>query len=244
MSIIALLSAKGGVGKTTTAVNLAALSAAAGLSTLIIDLDPQGASSHLLRIKTTEGLKAKRFWSGKADVDELIRASDIAGLDVLPATDSLRRADAVLEDLDHPRRRLAGIVDSLVGWERIILDCPPGLGLLSENILRAADLVLVPVAPSPLALRMLAPLTALAAGAAGRVRPFVSMARGKETAIAELRAAWPQTLSTAIPLARMVEESAAERHPVALQAPRSRVALAYRRFQREIESILTSQAET
>jgi len=241
VKIIALLSAKGGVGKTTTAVNLAALCARAGKATLLIDLDPQGASGHLLRIRPAEGLKAKRFWSGKADIDELIRASDVEGLDVLPAADSLRRAEAVLEDLDHPRRRLVGIVGDLTGWERVVFDCPPGLGLLSENVLRAADLVLVPVAPSPLALRTLAPLAALAGKDAVKLRPFVSMARGDKAVVAELRASWPNTLVAAIPVAEVVEESAVARSSVALHAPRARVAQAYRRLHAEVEVILAGQ---
>lgn len=238
MHLIALLSAKGGVGKTTAAVNLAALSAAGGKRTLLIDLDPQGASGHLLRIRAADGVKARRFWTGKADLDELIRAADVDGLDVLPAADSLRRAEAVLEHLDRPKRRLAGIVDGLDGWERIVFDCPPGLGLLAENVLRAADLVLVPVAPSPLALRTLAPLGELAGARIDRLRPFLSMARVGGTVEAELRAAWPATLATVVPASEVVEESAAVRLPVALHAPRSRVARAFRSLLRDVEAAL------
>jgi chromosome partitioning protein len=240
MDAIALLSAKGGVGKTTAAVNLAALSAIGGRRTLLIDLDPQGASGHLLRIRASEGLKARRFWTGRAELDELIRASDIPGLDVLPAADSLRRAEAVLEHLDRPRRRLAGIVEGLDGWDRVIFDCPPGLGLLSENALRASDLVLVPVAPSPLALRTLAPLAELARSQAGRLRPFLSMDRGGDAIRKELFALWPASLASIIPLAEVVEESAVARLPVSLHAPRSRVALAYRKLLAEIDGILAA----
>ncbi len=238
ITTIALLSPKGGVGKTTSAVNLAAQSALAGRRTLLIDLDPQGASGHLLRIHPADGVKARRFWSGKADLDELIRAADIDRLDVLPAADSLRRAEAVLEDLDRPKRRLAGIVEDLDGWDRIVLDCPPGLGLLAENVVRAADLILVPVAPSPLALRTLAPLVELAGGRANRLRPFLSMSRGENAVSQELRTAWPHTLVTAIPAAEVVEEAALARVPASLHAPRSRVAQAYRDLLHEVETIL------
>ena len=127
MKIIALLSAKGGVGKTTTAVNLAALCARAGKATLLIDLDPQGASGHLLRIRPAEGLKAKRFWSGKADINELIRASDVEGLDVLPA--AIPVAEVVEESavarssvaLHAPRARVAQAYRRLHAEVEVIL---------------------------------------------------------------------------------------------------------------------------
>jgi chromosome partitioning protein len=243
MDIIALLSAKGGVGKTTAAVNLAALSARGGRRTLLIDLDPQGASGHLLRIRAADGVKARRFWTGKADLDEMIRAADVDGLDVLPAAASLRRTEAALEGLDRPRRRLSGIVEGLVDWDRIVLDCPPGLGLLAENILRTADLVLVPVAPSPLALRTLAPLAELAGCHRGRLRPFLSMSRGRSAVEAELRAAWPATMASVIPVAEAVEESAAARLPVSLHAPRTRVARAFRSLLGEVEAALAGQGK-
>ena len=238
MDVLALLSAKGGVGKTTTAVNLATQYALQGRRTLLIDLDPQGASGHLLRISGDDGVKARKFWNGRGDLEPLIKAADIPGLDVLPASDSLRKTESVLDGLDRSKRRLEELLDRLEGWERVVIDCPPGLGLVSENVVRAAQVVLVPVTPSALALRTLEPLGALARQYAGRLRPFVSMSRGESTVLTSLRQAWPQTLVTAIPLAPVVELAAHDRVPVVVGASRTRIAQAYRDLLAEVELIL------
>lgn len=244
MAVIALLSAKGGVGKTTAAVNLAALWAATGHDTLLIDLDPQGAAGHLLKIHASGAVKAKRFWSGRADAEAQVRASDFDRLDVLPADDSLRRAEAVLEDIGKSRRRLADLLARLTGWTRIVIDCPPGLGLIAENAIRAADLALVPVAPSALAVRVLEPLSDLAGNRNGKLRPFVSMLRGNSNFLDELRLAHPATLSATIPSAAVAESAARSRLPVVAHAPRSPLARAYRALLAESEALLTAEGTT
>ncbi len=244
MRTIALLSPKGGVGKTTTAVALAVRLAMLGHRTLLIDLDPQGAAGHLLRVRPAAPVKAKRFWDGDAEWEDLVRAADVPGLDVLPAATSLRRTEVVLEGLTHPRWRLDAQLDGLAGWDRVVLDCPPGIGLLVENVVRAADLVLVPVPPSPLALRTLPALATLAGHRADRLRPVVTMARGASKVISELRRTWPSTLATVVPYAEVVESAAAERTCVLLSAPRSRVAMAYRALASEVESALAATAPT
>ncbi len=242
MRTLALLSPKGGVGKTTTAVALAVRLAALGQRTLLIDLDPQGAAGHLLRVRPAAPVKAKRFWDGGAEWEDLVRAADVPGLDVLPAATSLRRTEVVLEGLAHPRWRLDAQLDGLAGWDRVVLDCPPGSGLLVENLMRAADLVVVPVPPSQLALRTLPALAQLAGHRAERLRPVVVMARGAHPVSTELRRTWPSTFATVVPFAEAVESAASARTSVMLSAPRSRVAMAYRALATEIEAALAATA--
>lgn len=154
MKVIASAAAKGGVGKTSIAVNLAVLAARHGHRTLLWDLDPQGAATHCLRVGTRIKGGAARVLGGKRDVSGLVVDSLIDGLSVLPADPTLRTAEAVLVERRWPDRAIRKLLRPLGGdHDLVILDCPPGLGLLAEAAFAAADLVLTPIVPSPLAVR-------------------------------------------------------------------------------------------
>lgn len=154
--IIAVYSLKGGVGKTTIAVNLAW--AAATLSsrrTLLWDLDAQAAATWILG-HDAGGPKAEKTILGDMHPEKLVRATDIPRLDLLPADASLRGLDIAFHELDK-KKRVAKLAQRLArDHDRILIDCPPGLSDTSDQILRAADLVVVPVIPSPLSRRALA----------------------------------------------------------------------------------------
>jgi chromosome partitioning protein len=153
--ILAIYNAKGGVGKTTIGVNLAWASAAlAKRKTLLWDLDAQGAASFILgQDAPVKGARARI--TRDADVGGLIRPSNIEGIDLLPADDSLRTLDQAFYELGK-RKRLARIAEGLArDYQTIVIDCPPGLADTSDQILRAADIVVVPVIPSPLSQRSL-----------------------------------------------------------------------------------------
>lgn len=153
--IIAVYSAKGGVGKTTLAVNLGWASATLSKRrTLLWDLDPQGGASYILRSDPV-GSEVRTRIVNKRDLSALVKASDVENLDILGADPSLRHLDRDFHSLDK-RRRLAKLAESLAAdYNRVIIDCPPGLTDTSDQILRASDLVVVPVIPSPLSQRAL-----------------------------------------------------------------------------------------
>lgn len=154
MKIIACYSNKGGVGKTALAVNLAHGLAVRGKRVLLCDLDPQGASSFYFRVKASSKLKDEKFFRDVERFTAAIRESDFQNLDILPANMTFRDFDVFLSRMKNTRSRLKKALQAVdADYDVIVLDCPPNISTLSENIFAAADLVLVPVIPTTLAER-------------------------------------------------------------------------------------------
>src|ERR1700760_4643946 len=125
MKIVAVTNIKGGVGKTTTAINLAFLSAAAGRATLLWDLDPQGAATYTLRCESQEHASAKKLVAGKRELPELLVPSGYENLDVLPSDFSYRNFDLHLNAHKHPTERLLKMSRALRDvYAMLLLDCP------------------------------------------------------------------------------------------------------------------------
>ncbi len=235
MQILAVTNVKGGVGKTTTAVNLAWLSAAGGERTVLWDLDPQGAASWLLHEGELEATKVRKLVSGKRELPEVVVATAYPHLDLLPSDPSYRGFDAALAERRRPTERLLKMSRPLAETHaRLVLDCPPGLSLLTENVLRAADAVVVPLLASPLSVRMLEQLDAFVAAEGWedvRLLPFFSMVDRRKSlhaeVIDEVRRRFPDVLATEVPYWSEIERMTRRRAPLPAYAPGSAAARVY-----------------
>jgi chromosome partitioning protein len=244
--VLATYNIKGGVGKTSAAVNLAYLAAQAGHRTLLWDLDPQAASTFLFRVQPKVQGGGRGLVRLRTVVSEQIKGTDHEHLDLLPADFSYRHLDLALDSFNRPTSRLGRVLEPLQDeYDYIFLDCPPSISLVSESVFDAADVLLVPIIPAALSLRTFEPLTQLAAGGkdAPAVLAFWSMTKGRRRrhrrALAELAESNQLTvLETAIPSSEEIEEMGEERNPVGVFAPRSRAAIAYAELWAEVEGRL------
>lgn len=223
MATVAVYSVKGGVGKTTLAANLAWCSASISCrETLLWDLDASGGAAFLLGVDPKKKKRATSVFSQERDPHKLIRNTEYSRLDVLPADESIRALDRQLMKIGK-RKRLAKLGAGLgKKYDRIVLDCPPVLNELSTQIMRAADLVIVPLPPSPLSARAFE-LVAEEVKSTGKphppILPVLSMIDMRRTLHREARMQspnWP-----IIPLASAAEQCAVRQQPAGVFAPRS-----------------------
>ncbi len=246
MKILAVTNIKGGVGKTTTAVNLAFLSGSGGTATVLWDLDPQGAATYILRCEPGERASARKLLSGKRELPELLVPSGYEHLDVLPADFSYRNFDVHLSERKKPTERLMRMSRPLSDrYERLFLDCPPGISLLTENVLRAADAVIVPLLPTPLSVRMLVQLRDFVREEGWpdlRLLPFFSMVDRRKSlhhqVIASARAQFPELLGTELPYSSEIERMTERRAPLPSFSPRSEPGRLYASLWAEIRESL------
>lgn len=154
MTTIALYNLKGGVGKTASCVNFSYLAAADGFKTLLWDIDPQGSSSFYYKVKPKQHPGIKKLITKDAHLESAIMSSDFELLDVIPADNSSKSFDIMLEEMKSSKSRIKSVLKQLDGeYDFVFIDCPPGFSALSENIFNAADIVLMPVIPTTLSIR-------------------------------------------------------------------------------------------
>lgn len=241
MKTLATYSIKGGVGKTTSAVNLACEAARTGARVLVWDLDPQGAATYFFRVKPRVKGGTQRLVRGKSDLAGHIRATDVAALHLVPADFSLRHLDLHLDGTKRPTERLASLLAAVADrYEVAILDCPPSISLASESVFGAADALLVPVIPTTLSSRTLSQLDRFLRDQRDppAVLPFFSMVdrrkRMHRDLADSLAGQFPAFLDTVIPNAAAIERMGPERAPIRAFAPKTPAAQAFRELWAEV----------
>ncbi len=154
MIVIALYNLKGGVGKTASCVNFSYLAAKEGYKTLLWDIDPQGATSFYFKAKPKAHPGIKKMISKDADLENIVLSTDYENLDIIPADNSAKSFDIMLDEMKGNKNRLKSILKQFNGeYDFVFIDCPPGFSALSENIFSASDIVLMPVIPTTLSVR-------------------------------------------------------------------------------------------
>ena len=241
MKALATYNIKGGVGKTAAAVNLAYLAAREGRRTLLWDLDPQAAASYLLRVRPRVKGGGKALVRGKKSLDQAVKPTEFDGLDLVPADFTYRNLDLALDAAKKSTQRIARLLTPLADdYDVAILDCPPGISLVSENVLHAVDTLLVPLIPTTLSVRTLDQLTEFLTELdhPPALFPFFSMVDGRKRlhreTIARLRADRSDVATTVIPALSLVEQMAVHRAPLPVFAPGSRVSRGYEELWAEV----------
>ncbi|MFP4181530.1 MAG: ParA family protein [Thiohalospira sp.] len=244
MNILALYNSKGGVGKTAAAVNFAYLAAREGRRTLVWDLDPQAAATFYFRIKPrVKG--TRKVLGGKRDLDEAVKGTDFDHLDLVPGDFDYRNMDLLFGDTKKPAQQLRKRLKPMTAeYDLVILDCPPSMSVVSENIFRAADALVVPTIPTTLSLRTLEQLLDFLGDneVAAPVWPFFSMVDRRKRMHQQTMAARPdpraRLLEHTIPYASPVEKMGEARAPVFEFAPSSTAARSFRDLWQEVNARL------
>ena len=245
MPVVAIANQKGGVGKTTTAINLGAALARSGRRILLIDGDPQSNATSGLGLTPGDTPTLYEVLTDGRSVAGCLRETSEPGLTILPASRDLAGAEVELAGLPDRERRLQVAIATLrSGYDYVLVDCAPSLGLLTLNALTASDRVLIPVQCEYLALEGLGYLADTIARVGEHLNPaltiggvlltmFDSRTRLSQEVVRQVRAHFPQTYRTVIPRSVRLGEAPSFGQTIFQYAPDSRGAETYRALARE-----------
>ncbi len=244
MKVLAVYNLKGGVGKTAASVNLAYLASQSGMRTLLWDLDPQGAASWYLQANA-EDVPDKSLWRAGADIEGQIQSTAYDKLHLLPADLHTRHLDTWLRKDGTRDALLQRLKPVSRRYDLVVLDCPPSLSHLADNVFTAADLVLVPTVPTHLSLRALKTVIDYYAAEGyprNTLKPFYSMADRRRLLHRMLIEQPPKIIKdvckTVIPYASAVERMGEHRAPLEIFESYGYAAEAYRDLWKEVNAAL------
>ncbi|HEY8677805.1 MAG TPA: AAA family ATPase [Candidatus Dormibacteraeota bacterium] len=246
--IYAVVNQKGGVGKTTTAINVAANLPDLGMTGLLVDMDPQGNSTSGLGIIRNDLRQSiYNVIIDAVDINEVVRPTGVNGLDILPSHRALAGAEIELIGLPRRERRLRYALEALrVSYDYIIIDCPPSLGLLTINCLVAAEYMLIPIQCEYYALEGLGALTHTSQLIQRELNPELKIGGIVLTLFdprttlaaqvaAQIRTQYPkQTFNTVIPRNVRLSEAPSHGMPITQYDPTSRGGVAYQELTKEL----------
>ena len=244
MKTIALYNNKGGVGKTATAVNLAYMSSINGYNTLIWDLDSQGASTFYFRLHPKLKGGAKKLFNGKKELQDNIKGTDYPLLDILPADDSMRHQDLLLDNAQKPQKRIRKLLQPLEEeYDFVFIDCAPSMSLVSESIFGASDLLMIPTIPTTLSLLTLEKIHTFFDEhnlSKNKLMAFFSMVDSRRQMHREMIKHPPQKFTfanTLIPYMSEIEKMGLEKQPACMTA-RSKARQCYQSLWQEMKASL------
>jgi chromosome partitioning protein len=222
MITFAIYNSKGGVGKTTSAVNLAHIASLQGFKTLLWDLDPQASATFYYKVKPRIKGGTLNLMKGKNDLDDAIKHTEYENLDILPADFSSRNLELIMDSLKHAKKQFAHLSKQFSkDYDFVFIDSPPGLSLISENIIAAADYVLLPLIPTTLSIRTYEQISDYFEKEGlkkSRIIPFFTLVDNRKNIHRDIMAGSAESdsrmMNTSIPYSSEVEKMGIHRAPL------------------------------
>ncbi len=247
MVTLALYNMKGGVGKTAGCVNLAYLAAEQGHRVLVWDLDPQGAATFYFQQDAKMKGGMKKLLNIGGELSNSIQSTEFDNLSIIPAEFANRQLDAVLDALKQSKKRFKQLLAQVEGmYDYLFIDCPPGMGALSESVFAAVDYVVLPTIPTTLSVRtyeMVHEFFDKNNLDVSRIRCYFSMVDIRKNLHNETLATYyrnKQFLKNYVPYLSTIEKMGTRLAPVAYFAPSSYAAQCFRDVWKELKKGLSA----